>query len=223
MEGRFSHGIRFVLSNCTDPARDVEFNRWYTDVHLPDILGTGLAAHARRYRDVAAAPKDGRYLAIYEFQREDLEAAGQELSRHAERFTREGRIHPALEVAHRGMWRRIGGEFRSAKSGTARVTGLLAVGSNCSDAAREAEFNAWYNDTHIPDILASRLFHTAYRFETVSAGAWPGRYLALYETDAADPAVVAEELVQVYRPRWMKAGRYTDTLQLAWRGVFQRI
>jgi hypothetical protein len=223
MEGRFPRGIRFVLSDCTDPAQEDAFNRWYSDVHLGDILGTGLAAHAFRYRSAPPLPPEGRYLAVYEFDRADLEAAGQELTRHAERFAQQGRIHPALKVVRRGMWRRIGGEFRGSKSGRAKVTGLLAVQSNCSSPAREAEFNTWYNGTHIPDILASGLFHTAYRFEAVDPAAWQGKYLALYETDARDPAAVAEELVQVHRPRWMQAGRYTDALQVAWRGVFQRL
>ena len=30
---------------------------------------------------------------------------------------------------------------------------LLVVGSNCADAARETEFNEWYEKTHLPDVL----------------------------------------------------------------------
>ncbi len=41
MEGRFPHGVRLVLTNCIDPSREGEFNRWYDQVHLPDILGAG--------------------------------------------------------------------------------------------------------------------------------------------------------------------------------------
>ena len=26
-----------VFTNCTDPARDEEFNRWYTHTHVPDL------------------------------------------------------------------------------------------------------------------------------------------------------------------------------------------
>ena len=27
-------------TNCTDPAREKEFNHWYDNVHLPDVLAT---------------------------------------------------------------------------------------------------------------------------------------------------------------------------------------
>ena len=29
-------------SDCSDPSREEEFNRWYDDIHLPDVLSTGL-------------------------------------------------------------------------------------------------------------------------------------------------------------------------------------
>ena len=35
MEGRFPNGILFVMSNCSDPSKEDEFNDWYTNIHLP--------------------------------------------------------------------------------------------------------------------------------------------------------------------------------------------
>jgi hypothetical protein len=54
---------------------------------------------------------------------------------------------------------------------------------------REEEFNAWYDDTHIPDVLRSRGFVSAQRFriaETNPPQAFDHRYLALYDVETDD-------------------------------------
>jgi hypothetical protein len=59
----------------TDIAREQEadFNRWYTDVHLPEIVGVPGVRAGRRYRlltQQAGFPGDGvpTYLALYELE-----------------------------------------------------------------------------------------------------------------------------------------------------------
>lgn len=223
MEGRLSKGIRFVLTNCKDPSREAEFNDWYNQVHLPDMLSSGLVSHATRYQNAAPQPGEPNYLAIYEIDKEDMEAIPQQISRLVQHLTQQGRMCDALEVVHTGMWRRTGPQFSTAKMGQAWVTGQLVTQTNCADLRREGEFNTWYNETHIPDILGTGLFHTAYRFEALSPQLGQPKYLGLYETDANDPVKAVDELLQVYRPRWLEAGRYTDTLQVTWRSVFRRL
>lgn len=62
----------FVYSNCTDPSRELEFNRWYTHTHLPDLSAARGFVAARRY--VNTDPKArARYLAIYEFDTDDID------------------------------------------------------------------------------------------------------------------------------------------------------
>jgi hypothetical protein len=64
----------FVFSNCTDPTREVEFNRWYTHTHLPDLSSAmGLMGAQRLVNlDVNARAK---YLAVYEFDTDDIDAS----------------------------------------------------------------------------------------------------------------------------------------------------
>ncbi len=73
MEGRFPGGVRLVLSNCTDPAREQEFNRWYEHTHIPDILKAGVATAGLRYENADLQPGEAKYLAIYEIARDDLD------------------------------------------------------------------------------------------------------------------------------------------------------
>lgn len=64
----------FVFSNCTDPAREEEFNRWYTHTHLPDLSHAKGFVTARRYVNLDPGAKT-RYLALYEFDTDDMAAS----------------------------------------------------------------------------------------------------------------------------------------------------
>jgi hypothetical protein len=47
---------------------ELEWNRWYNDVHIPDMLKTVPGVlHGTRYR-LVCGDSDVRYLAIYEFE-----------------------------------------------------------------------------------------------------------------------------------------------------------
>jgi hypothetical protein len=67
-----------VLSNCTDPSREEEFNRWYTHIHLPDLSGTKGLVSAKRYVDLEP-DSSAKYLALYEFETDDIEESLQSL------------------------------------------------------------------------------------------------------------------------------------------------
>jgi len=60
--------IMLVLTNAA-PGADDEFNTWYDDTHLVDVLEHGPFTGARRFRladDAAEAPY--RYLAVYDIE-----------------------------------------------------------------------------------------------------------------------------------------------------------
>lgn len=62
-------GTMLVFTNAVD-GRDAEFNRWYDDIHLAEVLALPEFTGARRMRLAAAQMFDEqpfRYLAIYEY------------------------------------------------------------------------------------------------------------------------------------------------------------
>jgi len=84
--------IMFVQSRPSTPARDDEYNDWYTNTHLPEVLDIPGITAARRFKasDVAPPP-DGshEYCAVYELDCDDLGAIMPALG---ERFA-DGRMH----------------------------------------------------------------------------------------------------------------------------------
>ena len=91
-------------------------------------------------------------------------------------------------------------------------TGLLMVWGDVPQD-REEDFNRWYEEVHIPDILDAGGFHTAYRYESLDPAATKAKYLAIYETDNIDPANAREKHAEEHT-HWRERGRTSDLLDV---------
>lgn len=64
-------------------------------------------------------------------------------------------------------------------------------------SGHEDEFNDWYNNQHLSDVLKVPGFVCAQRFKLAQEDSdLPGRYLAIYEIESADPDAAVAELLQ---------------------------
>ncbi|BBZ72008.1 DUF4286 family protein [Mycobacterium paraseoulense] len=64
-------GIMYVESRPCSPDREQEYNTWYDQVHIPELLGLEGIVAARRLRPIDG---QGPYVAIYELEGDDLQA-----------------------------------------------------------------------------------------------------------------------------------------------------
>ena len=69
-------------------------------------------------------------------------------------------------------------------------------------AGREDEYNKWYNEAHLKEVLEVEGFVAAQRFELADAqlagpddGAKPGRFLAIYEIEAPNLQAALDNLM----------------------------
>ena len=90
-------GGRLVVYTNATPGQDDEFNRWYDEVHIPEILALGPFTAAQRFQieDVPGFEEKHRYLAIYEFEGDAGDAVSKLL---AASLTESGAIQ--LDQAH---------------------------------------------------------------------------------------------------------------------------
>ncbi len=61
-------GVFIVITNCTDPDREEEFNRWYTHTHLPDQSTAKGWVQARRFVNLLPATGQPKFMTIYEHE-----------------------------------------------------------------------------------------------------------------------------------------------------------
>ncbi len=99
--------LLMVMTNAKDGEQEPDFNDWYDNVHLSDVLQTPGILKATRY-ELAGRPKEGRgkYLALYEIETDDPKGIMAKLNETLERRKAEGSLteHPALEVANFGIY-----------------------------------------------------------------------------------------------------------------------
>lgn len=73
-----TRALLIVFSNPTSDAEEAEFNRWYTEEHIPDVLRLGGLRSGRRYRScgvelLPGIPEPGRYAAVYPVEADTVE------------------------------------------------------------------------------------------------------------------------------------------------------
>lgn len=73
--------LQILFSRCTDPSRELEFNRWYTHTHLPDLSAAAGFLGARRFSNALPGPGDAPYLVIYEIEAPNAALALRDLTR----------------------------------------------------------------------------------------------------------------------------------------------
>jgi hypothetical protein len=102
--------------------------------------------------------------------------------------------------------------------------GMLAVLMNCAEPAREQAFNTWYNEVHVPDVIATGWVTSGLRYRNLSPELQPeeARYLALYETDRWDMEDMLDDIRTTHTPRWRENDRLTADARLALMGVVRK-
>lgn len=65
---------------------------------------------------------------------------------------------------------------------------LMVVGFNCKEESKEEEFNLWYDDIHIPDVLEGcSHFKKVTRYTNPDQNSQNnGKYLAVFEIETPD-------------------------------------
>jgi hypothetical protein len=75
---RVTKGIMVVESEPADPSAEEEYDRWYREVHIPELLAVPGFSAARRYRvrkDLGhGETTKQRYLTVYDLEADDLAA-----------------------------------------------------------------------------------------------------------------------------------------------------
>ncbi len=72
--------FRFIVLTNPTAGKEAEFNRWYDEQHLPDVLKVPGFVAAQRFKLAQAENPGWTYLAIYEFESDDPEASLRTLS-----------------------------------------------------------------------------------------------------------------------------------------------
>jgi hypothetical protein len=173
-----------VFSNPTE-GREDEYNKWYTNEHLADVVNIPGFCSAQRFKLLTLLKGDLKhgYLALYDMDaetREQADAAVKAL------VTTPMEVSGSLDAdgVQGGVFEMCGPEV-SSKSGAATGKCRLVVLTSAV-TGRDDEFNTWYNTTHFGEMMAAPGFTSGERYKEYSPLAAPFRnpYLSVYGMEA---------------------------------------
>ncbi|HEY93550.1 MAG TPA: hypothetical protein G4O15_01255 [Dehalococcoidia bacterium] len=99
---------RFILevrTNCNDPEKEIEYNEWYNNIHLPDVLETPGVIRATRYENTDPTEGEAKFVAIYEIETDDIDSFMDTLNSNIQKKREAGRMNDLLVRTHRGLYK----------------------------------------------------------------------------------------------------------------------
>jgi hypothetical protein len=173
-------GVRFVLTNPSDPGRLNEFSDWYDTYSAALTVPGYLASDARFENPEASGGKSSpRYATIYDIVAPDPATAWPDTEHspayptHMFSDPRATLVSPAL----RASYALVGSQLRPGEHGP--LTGIHVIlsdgGGDTERQHREAQ------------ILQTGSFYSAARFRIIEGSPEPAGWLEVFETDDPDP------------------------------------
>lgn len=223
--GIYGHWFYMVKTRSADPAKEAEFNAWYDDIDIPDVLAVPGFMRARRgvQQSIAGLPQldlretEGKYVALYDIETADIDKTIIDLYVGARKMVALGRITDLLKVTEANYYRRLTSGHRQA--------GTQAVGNDyvyiqkvlcCADDNSLNQFLDWLEDVYVPEITGINGIdgvkaYELYRImEVVSVGPEEIPHLLLVHEIKTDSIIQAVVEIHAAVNKLEQAGRMSD-------------
>jgi hypothetical protein len=173
-------GVRFVLTNPSDPSRLNDFSDWY-DTYSAALTVPGYLANDIHFEDPDASGERNspRYATIYDIVSADPATAWPDTEHSAAYPThlfsdpRAKLVAPVL----RASYALVGSQAQPGKHGP--LTGIHVILSNGGGDTERQHQEA--------QVLQTGLFYSAARFRIIEGSPEPAEWLEVFETDDPDP------------------------------------
>lgn len=198
-----------VFSRPVSPAREEEFNRWYTDQHVGDLLKVPGIVAGQRFRlalDLASPADVPPYLVIFDYRTNDLAGLASETIRRMQQKVFVPSDSMDYEALASGIYRPLGKLVEATSpQPPAPIAGkpvkrYIMVVLSSPVAGKEAEYNRWYDQEHLPAVLRVPGVRSAQRYQQIEPVKAPTHalpaYMVRYEVDSADPAATRDEIMR---------------------------
>ncbi|MGI9294072.1 MAG: hypothetical protein ACR2PS_08830 [Pseudomonadales bacterium] len=176
--------IYLVKTEPSVPELEAEFNRWYNDIDIPDVLAVPSFVRARRavgleigdHPDVRLKEGDGSYMALYDIATRDIDKSIIDLYVAARTMNALGRSTDALRVVEANYYSRLAGDrLRAGDAGSDRYF-LIQKIICCVSEAGIAIYRDWFAEEIVPalrrteGVVAVNLFELYRIMEELTVG-----------------------------------------------------
>jgi hypothetical protein len=203
-----SQSLILAFTRCNAPAAADEWAAWLDDDYLPLLAGAAscqITHWELTQKPVPGMPSIGfSHVTLLETPSEGVD----DLLACHDALERAGRMHAAHSMIELDVLESHGRWNRKAPP-SPRLRGQILAYVACNRPQRADEWNRWYEDTHVPDMLESGAFAAATRWRRREPARYRANDLTLY--DVSDrPVEEAVELSAAVMPGIVAAGRKLD-------------
>jgi hypothetical protein len=217
-------GLLVVYAKCIRATDEADWDAWEDEVHAPAICGSDGPWVATRF-ELTARPQPGMpgigftHVNVYELDDPDVTTQAARALAADLSLRDDGRWHTAHATIGADVYEAHGPYGRKPEPSDA-LRGHILTHVLCNDPAREAEWDAWYDEQHVPDMLSCGAFGAMSRWRRVPRVQHGANFLTLYDVATATvdeaverSAVLLAEVVAAGRKHETHAGALTVTLR----------
>ena len=205
-------GIILYFTRCNAPARFAPWAEWVREVYLPE-LSRGNDIRAATHWALTQQPTPGMpsvgfsHVSVLELTGE-LEGGARAVFDREQALRRQDRIDPNHCVMNVDVLESHG-RWSQKPLPTDALTGHIMAYVMCNDPRREAEWDRWNDEVHMPDMMDSGAFLAVSRWRRSPRGPHGAQFLTLYDVgpEGVDRAVERSAAVM---PGLVAAGRKLD-------------
>jgi hypothetical protein len=223
-----THGLLVLHAKCIRAGDEPAWSTWEDDVHLPALCTAEGAWAATRF-ELTARPEPGMpgigftHVTVVELDAVDVAAQATRVLAVDDALRAGGRVHPAHAAIAADTFVAHGPHGAKAAPSTERTGHILTL-VLCTDPTRSAEWDRWYDEVHVPDMLSCGAFSAISRWRRAAPLAVGPNHLTLYdvatptvEEAVARSAVTLAEVVAAGRKHDCHAGGLTVTVRATGR------
>jgi len=207
-----TRSLLITHEKCNKPADEAAWVEWHRQTHEPDLRKATGADHVTFWQ-LAQKPQPGMpglgfsHVTILELDADPAtgDAAAVDYAAVLAALRADERIHPTHTVMDAQRYV-AHGRFTDKPAPTEALRGHILAHVLANDPRREAEWDAWYDDQHVPDMMASDGFSAVSRWRREPPAPVGPNHITLYdvELDSIDEAVARSAAVM---PGLIAAGR----------------
>lgn len=169
------NGLLFVLS-AVSPNNADAYHAWYDEEHAPARLGVDGIETARRYQDISG---ENNYLAYYDLKSASVLDSPAYRALAPAASAREREVLAAIPPLDRRVYQAVRTPAASVADDVSICGDVLLAVWWTPAPGKEADFNSWYDEEHIPLLMRVPGWLRIRRYSLLE-GNGPG-YLALHD------------------------------------------
>ena len=157
-----------------------DFNHWYNEEHIPQLLSLPGFLNAARYSAVKGGPK---YMACYELQTPEAMNTPEYIDsqENPTEWTKKIGLPGSADRIFATLYQQIFPKEVSPAAATSDLAPAIQMGRMDVDPATEDEFNDWYNTVYIPNYEKVPGCIRGRRYTKVTALTEQPKYATVYE------------------------------------------